>query len=152
MNGYCFDFHQATTVSVEDSVGSLIISAVYLPPKHIVKQEKLETFYNILGQRFIAGSDYNSKHTAWGSLSLCPEDEKSTKQWNTYTYDISLRANPPTGPMTEKKLSELLDFCVTKGIPSNSAAATSSFDLSSDHSPVIVDLTTHALPTETPPR
>jgi exonuclease III len=43
MNGYCFDFLQATTVSLEDSVGSLIISAVCLPPKHIVKQEQLET-------------------------------------------------------------------------------------------------------------
>jgi hypothetical protein len=56
-----------TTVSVEDSVGSLIISAVYLPPKHIVKQEQLETFCTSLGQRFIAGGDYNAKHTAWGS-------------------------------------------------------------------------------------
>jgi hypothetical protein len=67
LNGYCFDFLQATTVSVEDSVDSLLISAVYLPPKHIVKQEQLETFYNTLGQRFIAGGDYNTKHTAWGS-------------------------------------------------------------------------------------
>jgi hypothetical protein len=48
-DGYCFDFLQATTVLVEDSVGSLIISAVYLPPKYIVKQEQLETFYNTLG-------------------------------------------------------------------------------------------------------
>jgi hypothetical protein len=45
----CFDFLQATTVSVEDPVGSLIISAVYLSPKQIVKQEQLETFYNTLG-------------------------------------------------------------------------------------------------------
>jgi hypothetical protein len=49
---------------VEHSVGSLIIAAVYLRPKHIVKQEQLETFYNTLGQRFIAGGDYNAKHTA----------------------------------------------------------------------------------------
>jgi hypothetical protein len=64
LNGYCFDFLQATAVSMEDSVGSLIISAVYLPPKHIVKQEQLETFCTTLGQRFIAGGDYNAKHTA----------------------------------------------------------------------------------------
>jgi hypothetical protein len=49
LNGHWFNFLQATTVSVEDSVGSLIISAVYLAPKHIVKQEQLEGFYNTLG-------------------------------------------------------------------------------------------------------
>jgi hypothetical protein len=49
------------------------------------------------------------------------------------------------------KLPYLLDFYVTKGIPPNSAAATSSFDLSSDHSLVIVVLITHALPPEHPP-
>jgi hypothetical protein len=64
MNGYCFDFLQATTVSVVDSVASLIISAVYLPPKDIVKQEQPQTLYNSLGQRFIAGGDYNAKHIA----------------------------------------------------------------------------------------
>jgi hypothetical protein len=72
LNGYCFNFLQATTVSVEDSVRSLIILAVYLPPKHIVKQEQLETFYNTLAQRFIAGGDYNAKHTAWGSRPITP--------------------------------------------------------------------------------
>jgi hypothetical protein len=71
-NGYCSDFLQAITVSLEDSVSSLIISADYLPPKHIVKQEQLETFHNTLGQQFIAGGDYNTKHTAWGSRLITP--------------------------------------------------------------------------------
>jgi hypothetical protein len=35
------DFLQATSVIVEDTVGLLTISAVYLPPKHTVKQEQL---------------------------------------------------------------------------------------------------------------
>jgi hypothetical protein len=50
---------------MEDSVGLLTISAVYLPPKHTVKQEQLEDYYNTLGRRFIAGGDYNAKHTNW---------------------------------------------------------------------------------------
>jgi hypothetical protein len=59
------DFLEATSVSVEDSDGPLTISAVYLPPKHAIKQEQLEEFYNSLGHWFIAGGDY--KHTDWGS-------------------------------------------------------------------------------------
>jgi hypothetical protein len=67
LNNYSQDFLQATNVTVEDTVGLLTISAVYLPPKHTVKQEQLEDFYNTLGHRFIARGDYNAKHTDWGS-------------------------------------------------------------------------------------
>jgi hypothetical protein len=56
------DFFQATSVSVEDLLGLLTILAVYT-----VKQKQLEDFYNILGCQFIAGGDYNAKHTDWGS-------------------------------------------------------------------------------------
>jgi hypothetical protein len=41
---YSQDFLQATSVSVEDSVGLLTISAVYLPPKYTAKEEELECF------------------------------------------------------------------------------------------------------------
>jgi hypothetical protein len=57
---------------VEDSVGLLTISAVYLPLKHTAKQEQLEDFYNTQGHRFIAGGDYNAKHTNWGSRFITP--------------------------------------------------------------------------------
>jgi exonuclease III len=57
------DFLQATSVSVEDYTGPLMVSAVYLPPKPTVKHEQLSAFYNTLGHRFIAGGDYNAKHT-----------------------------------------------------------------------------------------
>jgi hypothetical protein len=39
------------------------------------------------------------------------------------------------------ELPDLVDFCVTKGIPQDFAVAKSCFDLSSDHSPVLVTLT-----------
>jgi hypothetical protein len=58
---------------VEDSIGPLTISAVYLPPKFNVKQEHLEELYNTLGKRFIAGGDYNAKHTVWASQKVSPK-------------------------------------------------------------------------------
>jgi hypothetical protein len=60
---YSRDYLQATGVSVEDSVGYLTTTAVYLPPKQTVCKTQLEDFYNTLGPRFIAGGDYNAKHT-----------------------------------------------------------------------------------------
>jgi hypothetical protein len=44
-----------------------------------------------------------------------------------------------------------VDFCVTKGIRQDSAVAKSCFDLSSDHSPVLITLTSHALNQEKHP-
>jgi hypothetical protein len=41
--------------------------------------------------------------------------------------------------------NDLVDFCVTNGIPQDFTVAKSCFDLSSDHSPVLVTLTAHAL-------
>jgi hypothetical protein len=64
---------------MEDSVGLKTISAVYLPPKHTVKQEHLEDFYNTLGHRFIAGEDYNAKHTDWGSRLITPRGREVLK-------------------------------------------------------------------------
>jgi hypothetical protein len=47
-------------------------------------------------------------------------------------------------PSDRNKLPDLVDSCVTKGIPQDFAAAKSCFDLSSDHSPVLVTLATRA--------
>jgi hypothetical protein len=57
LNNYSEDFPQETNVSVEDSVGLLTISAVYLPPKYTLKQEQLQDLYNTLERRFIAEGD-----------------------------------------------------------------------------------------------
>jgi hypothetical protein len=44
-----------------------------------------------------------------------------------------------------------VDFCVTKSIPQDFAVAKSCFNLSSDHSPVLITLTAHALNQEKQP-
>jgi hypothetical protein len=54
-------------VLTEDSFGVLTISAFYLPPKYIVKQEQLEDFCGTQGCQFVAGEDYSSKITNKGS-------------------------------------------------------------------------------------
>jgi hypothetical protein len=66
-SNYSQDFLQASSVTVEATVGPLTISGVYLPPKHKVKQEELQVFFNTVGRRFSAGGDYKAKHTDWGS-------------------------------------------------------------------------------------
>jgi hypothetical protein len=58
---------------------------------------------------------------------------------------------PTYWPSERNKLPDLVDFCVTKGIPQDFAAAKSCFNLSSNHSPVLITLTSHALNQEKQP-
>jgi hypothetical protein len=145
-NGYSSDYLQATAVSVVDSIGPLTISAVYFPPHPIVTQEQLDTYYKSPGKRFISGSDYNAKHTVWGSRLITPRGRVVFKTMEPlHLCHLSL-GEPTYWPSDINKLPNLVDFCVTKGIPPTSATATSCLALSSDHSPVLVLLTNYQLP------
>jgi hypothetical protein len=76
---YSRDYLQAPSVSVEDSAGHLTITAVYLPPRHTVCKAQLEDFYNTLSPWFIAGGDYNAKHTDWGSRLITLRGREDVK-------------------------------------------------------------------------
>jgi hypothetical protein len=120
LNNHSEDFLQATSVSVEDYTGPLTISAVYLPPKPTVKHEQLAAFYNTLGHRFIAGGDYNAKHTAWRSRLISPRRREVLKTMEQLNLNHISTGEPTYWPTDCKKLPDLLNFCVTKGIPVSS--------------------------------
>jgi hypothetical protein len=58
---------------------------------------------------------------------------------------------PTYWPSDRNKLPDLVGFCVTKGIPQHFAVAKSCSDLSSDHSPVLITLTSCLLNQEKQP-
>jgi hypothetical protein len=116
-----------------------------LTPGHTVKQEQLEDFYNTLGHRFIAGGDYNVKHTDWGSRLITPKGRKVFKVMERNNLKHPSTGDPTYWSSDRNNLPDLVDFCVTKGIPQDFAVGKSCVDLSSDHSPVLITLTSHAL-------
>jgi endonuclease/exonuclease/phosphatase (EEP) superfamily protein YafD len=122
---------------VEDSVGLITITAVYLPPKHTVRKEQLEEFYATLGTRFIAGGDYNAKHTNWGSRIITPRGREVLKAMESNNLTHLSTGQPTYWPSDMNKIPDLVDFLGTKGIPPDIAEAQSCLDLSSDHSPVL---------------
>ena len=58
---------QATSVAIEDRYGTITTTAVYCSPRHSIAKENFDSFFDALGNRFIAGGDYNAKYTQWGS-------------------------------------------------------------------------------------
>jgi len=57
---------------------------------------------------------------------------------------------PTYWPSDKRKIPDILDFGVTKGIPAHSVQAVAGFDLSSDHSPVILTMHTRITPQTRP--
>ena len=136
------DFLQATSVVVEDWCGPLTLSAVYCPPKHSIKQNQFEEYFNTLGARFIAGGDYNAKHHYWGSRLITTKGKSLHNTIMTNMYGIISTGQPTYWPTDRNKIPDVIDFCVTKGIAQNYMLAESNLDLSSDHSPVIITIST----------
>ena len=137
---YNLEHLQATSVTIEDWVGPLTIAAVYCPPKHTIKADQFRSFYASLGQRFLAGGDYNAKHSYWGSRLTTPRGRELFKAMQTENLSHVSTGEPTYWPSDRRKVPDLIDFGVVKHIPVNSIHAESSFDLSSDHSPVIITL------------
>lgn len=135
---------QATSVTLQDRTGPLIIAVIYSPPKHTIKQEQYTQFFNTLGSRFIAAGDYNAKHPWWGSRSQVP----TSKGRQLYQAMIENNLHPVTTgeprywPADRRKAPDIIDFCVVKGISELYLRAESCYDLTSDHLPIITTLNT----------
>jgi hypothetical protein len=61
------NFLQATAIKVKMQTYDLTIAAVYCPPRHNIKEENFLEFFQTLGNKFIAGGDFDSKNTLWDS-------------------------------------------------------------------------------------
>ena len=142
---YQHDFLQATSVAIAELNRDITISAIYCPPKHTIKKEQFETFYKTLGPRFIAGGDYNAKHSEWGSRLITPKGRELYKAIQNSGFSTLSTGEPTYWPTDNKKTPDIIDFCVFKGISNNYLKAESCLDLSSDHSPIIVTYSTQIL-------
>lgn len=103
-----------------------------------------------MGTRFIASGDYNAKHPWWGSRShiSTPKERQlfqSMSENNLYPISTS---KPTYWPMDKRKTPDVINFYITKRISEHHLKAESHFDLASDHSPVIVSLSTAVLKKE----
>jgi Endonuclease-reverse transcriptase len=137
---YDKNFLQATSLTIEDNIGPLTISAIYCPPKQAIKKHQYTAFFKTLGSRFLAGGDYNAKHPWWGSRSQIPSPKGRQLYQALKENNIQpLSSGEPTyWPTDRRKKPDLIDFGVIKGIPRNNIEAKSCYDLSSDHSPILI--------------
>ena len=94
------DFLQATSIQVRTLPYELTVIALYSPPKYNLKKDHYELFFNTLGPRFMAGGDYNSKHTVWGSRVTTNKAENYSTSFNERITHSYLRETKLTGLRT----------------------------------------------------
>ena len=131
---------QATNIIVEDWHGPVSISSVYSPQKHNIKKDKYKEFFKTLGHRFLACGDYNAKHTVWGSRLITTKGRQLYSAIKDLSLNVTFPDSPTYWPTDLNKIPDLIDFCVSKGMPPKFQKCESCFDLSSDHSPVILHI------------
>ncbi|KAL6416784.1 hypothetical protein ACFW04_013891 [Cataglyphis niger] len=86
-----------------------------------------------------AGGDFNAKHALWGSKALNSKGRELHKAvQNLHLHTVST-GEPTYWPSDSRKTFDLLDFCITKGMSRLRVRSNSCLELSSDHSPIIVD-------------
>lgn len=144
------EYAQATAVAVFQNNTILNIAAAYFPPKHNLKTLQYERFLNHFGQRFIIGGDFNAKHQDWGSspansINPSPAHTKGKELLQAIykTHSFSTSACKPTyWPTDRRKKPDLLDFYIVKGLATNFLLTENLIDLSSDHTPVLLTIST----------
>lgn len=151
LNPYSTDYLQATSLSVMDWHGPLTITAIYSPPRHSINSEQYTQFFSTLGNRFLAAGDYNAKHTHWGSRLITPKGRQLLAAMVNKNLDYISTGEPTYWPTDINKTPDLVDFGVSRGVPRKFVHVESCFELSSDHSPVLITISTEILMKELSP-
>jgi len=134
------DYFQATSVSIAMGWCRLTVSAAYCPPRYKIDYQQFVSYFNTLGSHYIAGGDFNSKHTFWGSRLISPKGRQLMQAINL-TNTVPISTGKPTYWLSDRaRKPDLLDFFLTKGFPSQQMIATELLDLSSDHLPVMLTI------------
>lgn len=132
---------QATSVQVSvNKHFNLSFSSIYCPPGPKINSNNFKNYFESLGKHFIVAGDINAKHFSWGCHSTNPRGRVLYNSTNNSNIKILPPSNPTYWPTHQNRRPDILDIFIAR-IPSNCTTNISNTnDLSSDHSPIILDL------------
>lgn len=127
----------------------MTIAAIYSPPRHSISSQE---FFATLGTRFLVAGDWNAKHTAGGSRLITPKGRNLLHAIHQNNLKFLSTGEPTYWPSDRNRIPDLLDFAITKGISDIYTKIESSFDLSSDHSAIVITLSASIIWKEPSPK
>lgn len=100
--------------------------------------------FDILFQKFrgtwIIGGDYNAKHSTWGSRLTNTRGRELTKVLTQRRYEALSSGEPTYWPSHHGRIPDIIDFFVSRGITREQCRVSTEADLSLDHVPVILTI------------
>ena len=144
------DAIQVAMVDMQFMNERVIISAVYCRPRFNLKETDFDLLFSNFGSKFIAGGDFNSKNTIWGSRLSNPKGRELLKCINKNDINFISGGSPTYWPSDPLKTPDLIDLFFFKNFHRNNFAIENSTDLTSDHSPLILTVCSAILKTEIP--
>lgn len=136
------EYIQVTMVTVLFSNAELYLAAMYCPPRHNIVKEQFEDILNKLEVRFILGGDFNAKHTAWRSRLIIPKRRALYEAIEDCAGKYHSPRRPTFWPSDIDRLPDLLDLFITRGTSSSYIQIVNVDNLTSDHIPVSMMLST----------
>ncbi|KAK2574847.1 hypothetical protein KPH14_013041, partial [Odynerus spinipes] len=112
--------------------------AIYAPPGQKITLQNWQDHFQSLGDKFISAGDYNAKHTTWGSKIITTRGRTLEEAIRRNSYNVLSTGKPTHWPTDINKKPDVIDFAIVKALNINKFNITSSLDLSSDHTPLIV--------------
>jgi hypothetical protein len=142
---YITDKIQSAKVKIETSIGPITIATIYSPPRHMVSTQEYQHYFNTLGFHFIAAGDWNAKRINWGSRLTTLKGKNLLDAIHQDDLCHLSTGEPTYWRADRNKIPDFLDFAITKWISTIHCDIKSNFDLSSDHSPIIITVSTEIL-------
>ncbi|KAH8244615.1 hypothetical protein KR038_009980, partial [Drosophila bunnanda] len=130
---------QIASVQVPTNSGVLTIASLYLPPGISWSRAEFDQLIN-LGDKFIAGGDFNAKHPWWGNTRTCSRGKQLQEAIANSSCQVLATGSPTFYSYNTRLIPTALDFFIVKGIAWNRLTVEGKFDLSSDHLPIVATL------------
>lgn len=134
---YCSEGVQVATIQIKCNRRNIKFSAIYCRPRDNLKEQDYKNIFDSIGGAFIAGGDYNAKHTWWGSRTCTVKGRELLRCVQNRNFTTFSTGTPTHWPARLHTMPDLLDFFVCSDINAGQFSVFPSFDLSSDHSPIM---------------
>ncbi|CAG4958620.1 unnamed protein product [Parnassius apollo] len=131
---------QATSIKIHHKNTEKTLTAIYCPPRPKIEADEFKLFFNKLGPVFFCGGEWNSKHTFWGSRLINPRGIQLYKATPDLNLEFISHGEPTYWPTDHNKVPDLLDFYISKNLGQNYLQIEKCEDLSSDHTPDILNI------------
>jgi hypothetical protein len=131
---------QACSVIVRTRHKDITLGAVYCPPRFIIQKDTFSSLLKSFGNCFVIGGDFNAKHVVWGSRLCTPRGRQLQACLLENNMHPITPFSPTYWPASPRRLPDILDFYIQKGLTNVPYDIDVVHDLSSDHTPVQLTL------------